>query len=69
MASHFCSELPFASVNDDVLFTVLYFPGSFFNINNFCDLEFDPFDIDDYKYNNDLDANDFFTRIRICLSR
>ena len=52
----FCNELPFASVDDQVL-SDLFLPTDW---NYYRNLHFNAFDVLDDKYNDELDVNRFY---------
>ena len=57
------NELPFLNLSDDSFHSFLSIP-TLFNAVIHSDFEFDPFNIDDCKYNKDLDVNEFYLRNR-----
>lgn len=57
-----CNELPFSSLSDESLISTLTSDASLSNGNHYRNLEFDPWCVDDFKYNNDADVNRFIVR-------
>ena len=57
-------QLPFATIDNDQLYAVLNTSFILINVNKFSNLQFDPFTVDDNKYNNNLEVNEFYTRTR-----
>ena len=57
------NELPFLNLSDDSFHSFLSAPRPY-NADIHKDFEFDPFKIDDCKYNKDLDVNEFYLRNR-----
>ena len=55
--------LPFASLNNEQLTSILYV--DYVDIENFKKLEYTPFLLDKVRYNNELDVTDFYVRKRL----
>lgn len=58
-----CDELPFALLGSDELQYAINAP--LISNTNFKELEFQPFPIDDNRYNSDLDVDLFYTKYRL----